>query len=92
MAVPSGGFEINLDVARDWQIVFELDDGSAKVWARFAIQETGMQHAQSPSVHKPELIPIQALMTPNSLKQALGRLGEFAQNPTGMRAAPLRIK
>ena len=58
MAVPSGGFEINLDVARDWQIVFELDDGSAKVWARFAIQETGMQHAQSPAVHEPELIPI----------------------------------
>ena len=82
VATPTGGVEINFDVARDRRLGAELEDGFVEVGTGLAVLKTGVKDAQFLAVQGFELIAAKALVAPDGLEEAFGRRGgwSLAQN------------
>ena len=85
MAAPSGGMQINFDVAAARRFGAKLQHGAAKIRAGLVIPEAGMKNAHLSAVQGPQLIAPQPLMLPNLLQQSFGRRGfiRFPQRGRG---------
>ena len=73
MRVPVAGAQINFHVARSRRVVANLNHRARKIRSAFGAGETGMKNPDRLSVSRSELVPTQALMQPDGLKQAFGR-------------------
>src|SRR5687767_14625762 len=73
VATPAAGLQIDFYVADQRGRVADLNDGAAKIRARFLVPEPGMNDAQALAVDGFEVVAEEALVMPNLLEQALGR-------------------
>ena len=95
MPLPIPRDQINLDIARARFVLAELEDGAAEIGAGAVIPEAGMKHAHSLAVGGAEFVAAEALVAPDILQEAFGRMGgiAFAQEGTGLLLrAPLIVK
>jgi hypothetical protein len=95
MGLPVLGDQIDLDVARAWFVLAELEDSGAEIRAWLVIPEAGMEHSQRLAIEGAEVLAAQALVVPDALEQALRRMGgiALAQEVFGLLLrAPLSVK
>ena len=75
MLFPSGGHEIDLDVAVFWRFIPDLYQSAAKVWTSLVIPEAGMKNADATTVRRAKFFRDEPLIEPDLLQQLFrGRL------------------
>jgi hypothetical protein len=95
MGLPILPLPIDFNVTRARLLPAYLDDRAAKIWAGLMIPKTRMEHAQGPAIDRLQLITLEALVMPDRLQQAFGRMGAAALAQKEARfilRAPFRIK
>jgi hypothetical protein len=95
MRLPILRQHIDLDVALARLVLAELQDGPAKIRSGLVIPEAGMQHADGLAVESAEEVAAEALVVPDILQQAFGRLRGVAlaqKEASLLLGAPLGVK
>ena len=95
MRLPVLRQHIDLDVARTGSVLAELQERPAKIRSGLVIPKAGMQHANGLAVEGAEEVAAEALVMPDILQQAFGRLRRMAlaQKAAGLLLrAPLGVK
>ena len=95
VALPIAGNQINFDIARARVVLAELEDGAAKIGTRAVIPEARMKDAHRLSIGGAEFIAAEALVMPDVLEEAFGRMRGIALAQEGaylLLRAPLFVK
>ena len=70
---PTRSAQINFHITGARRVVANLNHRVIKIRSAFGAGKAGMKNPDLLPIRRPELIPFQALMQPDGLKQALGR-------------------
>jgi hypothetical protein len=94
MGVPILRQHVNLDVTRVRFLLADLQDGAVKIGSGLVIPKARMQHAHRLAVQGAEIVAAEALVVPDVLEEAFGRMwgGAFTQEETSLLfRAPLGV-
>jgi hypothetical protein len=86
---------IDLNIARARFLLAELENGPVEIRPGAVIPKTGMKHANRLAIARAEIITAKALVVPDVLQQAFGRMRRitFAQESQSLLLrAPLRVR
>jgi hypothetical protein len=95
MGLPILREDVNFDIARARLVLAELQDSAAEIGAGLVIPKARMEHAHRLASQGAEIVAAEALMVPEVLQEAFGRMrgGAFAQEETSLLfGAPLGVK
>jgi hypothetical protein len=95
VGLPVAGEEVNFNVAGNSRLAAELEHRAVEIGAGLVVPEAGMEDAQRLAVGRLELVAAQALMEPDALEEAFGRISGLAlgQEEAGLvLRAPLGVE